>query len=84
MYHKAEQMYPIVKGYLEGSSSKKSVSEANNISPQVLSYWIKKYNRSITGKSDVFTSLAIEVPPTNEHTLLIELPNGTRIEIPMS
>ncbi len=77
-------MYPIVEEYLSGKKTKQSICEAQNLSPQVFSYWIKKYQSININPQEVFSALSITSSVDDGQMILIHLPNGTRIEIPMA
>ena len=84
MYRSSDQMYPIVEEYLGGKKTKQSICAVQNLSPQVFSYWIKKYQSKKVEAPEVFSALSISPSVEEGQMIIIQLPNGTRIEIPMA
>ncbi len=83
MYRSSEQMYPVVRTYLDGIKTKSDICNENEISLHVFQYWLKKYQSTEEeGELEGFATLQIE-QRTQGGNISIYLPNGTRIEIPI-
>ncbi len=85
MYRKSEQMYPIIKNYLEGNISQSSICDSAGISVPVLQYWLKKYRSEHSLETESgFAELEVETTvKVTTSSLTIYLPSGARVEIPL-
>lgn len=73
MKRTADQMYPIVEGYLACDLTQEAFCMQEEISIAVLNYWLKKY-RTEQGEASF-----IEIKPTAAGCLEIAYPNGIRL-----
>ena len=80
-------MYPIVESYLSGIKTQQEVCKDNELSIHVFQYWLRKYREERSkpeGEVSGFSSLEIApASPSSTSTMVIHLPSGVRVEIPM-
>lgn len=85
----ATKMKALVLAYRESGQTRKTFAWAHGISEPKLTYWIKKFSKSgATPKklpsSSGFVPIEVDPAPLNARGhLLIRLPSGVEIEIPL-
>jgi hypothetical protein len=89
MKKRKQEMYPLVKLWLESSMGKLDFCQQHNVGYHSLNYWIKKYNRETQhGKVPApggFIPLTIKESLTRETgtrpEIELDLPHGIRLRI---
>ena len=85
----AAKMRALVSQYRDSGQTRKAFASAHGISAAKLAYWIKKLSGSdVENKKKSsgfgFVTVGIEPAPlSSKDHLLIRLPNGVELEIPM-
>lgn len=92
---RAQEMYTIIKGYLESEMTQADFCHTKQIPESTFHYWLKRYrdennnhtgNNSITHKQvrSSFIPLEMMTPPSDLYSAIhceIERPNGTIIKL---
>ncbi len=82
----SEEMFPLVKAYLEGEKSRADFCFENGIKQHVLNYWLSQYrkNQSQSSVESKFAKITVVEPSlATAQEITIQCANGVIIKIPM-
>ena len=76
----AQEMYPLVERYLQGHLTQKAFCREHGISTSRLNYWLTKYRKEATQKSEAFIEI---LPGARQEQALLEVvyPQSVRLRL---